>query len=84
MKGRKTQWTLPDGGSLLEMVSVRPFCEHKGQQLGKLGSTSGIPEGQNWHPGATLLGVRIMGIWEINKIMTPLYHHWLMRFDNLV
>ena len=45
------------------MVSVGPCCEHKGQ-LGKLGSTSGIPEGQNWQPGATLLGVRIMGIWK--------------------
>lgn len=83
MKGRKTRWTLPDRGSLLEMVSVGPFVNTKDNNWGNLEALLGIPEGQNWHPGATPTSELIMVLGEINKLVTPLYHHWLMRFDNL-
>lgn len=38
----------------------------------------------NLAPEVLPLGVRIMVIWELNTNMTPFYHHWLMKLENLV
>ena len=49
-----------------------------------LGGTSGCSEGAELVPGSAPPRVRITVIWELNTNMTPFYHHWQMRFDNLV